>query len=278
MTSYCIFTKYFISFNELYLVMTHYDWLRLVLTGPGLVLVLVFPKKAKNRTGPDFRTLTAVYALSPPHSHLSWNEVVEYAFLADFDLLHDTHQDTHERPWVMPACHLAMDQHFKLEQAHEEIQQLNVEIPWVITYICDEDAFLRKEDEIRLHNTTLAHQVLLHQQEHSHFNTQHMEHFGKLAHTPGFTGTIWPGVSLEFATRGPAELRAGGDQEMEVDDNGAETDEEDSGESDEEEALAAQLYHVPDILRLNFSQLYISHCFWAVPTHYYGILYIYIKY
>jgi hypothetical protein len=70
----------------------------------------------------------AASALSPPHPYLSWNNVVESAFLADFDL-RDAHQDIHDRPWAAPACCLAMDQYFKLEHAHEEIQRLNIEIP-----------------------------------------------------------------------------------------------------------------------------------------------------
>lgn len=33
---------------------------------------------------------SAAAELQPPHVELSWDEVVEYAFLADFDLLQDT--------------------------------------------------------------------------------------------------------------------------------------------------------------------------------------------
>lgn len=102
-------------------------------------------------------------ALSPPCPYLSWNNMVEYAFLADFDLLCDTCQDICDRPWAMLACCLAMDQYFKLEHVHEEIQRLNIEIPQVITYICNEDVFLRKkEDKIQLYDSSLAHQVSLH--------------------------------------------------------------------------------------------------------------------
>jgi hypothetical protein len=199
---------------------------------------------------------TAASALSPPRSTLSWNDVVEYAFLADFDLLRDTRQDIRDRPWATPACRLTMDQHFKLERAREEIQRLNIEIPRVITYIRDEDAFLRKEEkEIWLHDSSLAHQVLLHRRERSRFNVQHMERFRKLASIPGFSGSIQPGISLEFTTEGPTELGAGVDGNMEVDDSGTEAggghnfkegnaDEEDNDDDSDEDELAAQLYHV----------------------------------
>jgi len=124
--------------------------------------------------------------------------------------------------------------------------------------MCDEDAFLReKEKEIRLCDSSLVHQVLLHQWVCSQFNTQHMECFRKLACIPGFLGSIQLGISLEFTAEGPMELGAGVDGDMEVDDNNTEaggghhfnewnTDEEDDSDGDEDE-LATQLYHVLQI-------------------------------
>jgi hypothetical protein len=50
---------------------------------------------------------------------LKWDEVVEYAFLADFDLLWDV--------WAMPAARHATDLDFKMYHAKEEIQRVNNE-------------------------------------------------------------------------------------------------------------------------------------------------------
>jgi hypothetical protein len=198
----------------------------------------------------------AASALSPPRPHLSWNDVVEYAFLADFDLLRDTRRDIRDRPWATPACRLAMDRYFKLERAREEIQRLNIEILRVITYLCDEDVFLKKkEDEIRLYDSSLAHQVSLHRRERGRFNSQHMNHFKKLAALPGFTGSILPGISLESAVEGLTEHGTNRDEDMQVDanerlpervripDEGT-GDEEWIDDGVEEEELAAQLYNV----------------------------------
>ncbi|KAG2136207.1 hypothetical protein BD769DRAFT_1626952 [Suillus cothurnatus] len=72
-------------------------------------------------------------SMYPPRQTLKWEDVVEYVFLADFDLLHDTH--------MCRAC--------------EEIQRLNVEIRCLATYIRDEDSYLRRcEDQLkdRLHD------------------------------------------------------------------------------------------------------------------------------
>ena len=124
---------------------------------------------------------------------------MEYAFLADFDLLRDSRQDVRDRPWTNPACRVVIDHYYKLERTREEIQRLNVEIRRVVTYIWDEDKFLRsKEADIMLENPGLARQVKIHRLERGRFNAQHMDRFRKLASLPGFTGSIIPGASTEL--------------------------------------------------------------------------------
>jgi hypothetical protein len=103
---------------------------------------------------------SAVADLNPPRPSLSWEEVVEYAFLSDFDLLRDTRQDIRKKPWATPAGRLAMDGYFKLLRAKEEIVRLNVEIPRLATYMRDEEAYLQlKEKEVKATNPALAYQI-----------------------------------------------------------------------------------------------------------------------
>ncbi|KAI6027273.1 hypothetical protein BKA83DRAFT_4576942 [Pisolithus microcarpus] len=64
----------------------------------------------------------------PPRQTLWWEEVVEYAFLADFDLLWDTHEDISQRPWAHPTARFTLDTFFKMHRAEEEIARLNIEI------------------------------------------------------------------------------------------------------------------------------------------------------
>ncbi|KAF8217596.1 hypothetical protein K438DRAFT_1900906 [Mycena galopus ATCC 62051] len=45
--------------------------------------------------------------------NLTWEQVVEYTFLVDFDILRDTRVEVQSRPWTQPAYHLAMDMHIK---------------------------------------------------------------------------------------------------------------------------------------------------------------------
>ncbi|KAG6877117.1 hypothetical protein C0992_010768 [Termitomyces sp. T32_za158] len=72
---------------------------------------------------------------------------MEYAFLADFDLLSDTREDVRKRPWAVPAACIMMDEYFKILCAWEEINQLNVEIQRLVTYIHDEEAYLQEREK-----------------------------------------------------------------------------------------------------------------------------------
>jgi len=91
-----------------------------------------------------------------------------------------------------------MDAFFKMERAREEIKQLNVEIPHVITHMRDEGRFLWcKESELRTTNPALAHQIQLHRLERERFTEVHRVRFLKLALLPGFTSNLSYGISID---------------------------------------------------------------------------------
>ncbi|KAJ7892561.1 hypothetical protein B0H14DRAFT_3081486 [Mycena olivaceomarginata] len=99
----------------------------------------------------------AATSLDPPRRTLKWEEVVEFTFLSDFDLLRDPEGNAVIRPWATPAARALMDTHFKILRAKEEIQRLNIEIRRLVTYIRDERDFLvAKEEEIRETDPDLA--------------------------------------------------------------------------------------------------------------------------
>jgi hypothetical protein len=85
-------------------------------------------------------------AMTPPKPMLDWEEVVKYAFLTDFDLLREGREDIWGELWAQPAGRAAMDQHFKLLHADEEIQRLNMEIRRFVMYMTYEEAFLTREE------------------------------------------------------------------------------------------------------------------------------------
>ncbi|KAJ7687992.1 hypothetical protein B0H14DRAFT_3101286 [Mycena olivaceomarginata] len=143
----------------------------------------------------------AAIVLDPPMPRLTWEQVVEYAFLADFDILRDTRADVQSKPWTRPAYRLAMDRYFKTLRAREEIKRLNIEIRRVITWIRDENRFLRRmernlrsaegktEEELEA-DTQMAVQVRLYRERRGRYDAGHLERFTKLAQTPGFTGSL----------------------------------------------------------------------------------------
>jgi hypothetical protein len=146
---------------------------------------------------------TAARLLPTPRRQLDWKEVVEYAFLADFDLLRDARQNVSDRPWATPAGRLAMDLYFKIERAHEEIPRLNVEIRRVVTYIRDEDRCLRYwETKVSETDARLALHIKLYRMERGRFNPHHKRRIRDIAKLKGFSGNILPGTST---ATGPGE-------------------------------------------------------------------------
>ncbi|KAF9046183.1 hypothetical protein BJ165DRAFT_1345868, partial [Panaeolus papilionaceus] len=131
----------------------------------------------------------AAAALNPPRQELTWEEVVDYAFLADFDLLRDCRQDIRQRPWATPAARHALDRYFKLLRAAEEIDRLNIEIHRLWTFIRHEDAFLlSKEQEISATNPTLASAIRSYRSETCRFIEHHTTILNQIRQLKGYTG------------------------------------------------------------------------------------------
>ncbi|KAJ3780169.1 hypothetical protein GGU10DRAFT_397858 [Lentinula aff. detonsa] len=125
---------------------------------------------------------------------LTWDQVIEYSFLSDFDLLCDARRDVRSELWSQPAGRLALDQYYKLLRAPEEIIRLNKEICSLITYIHEETAYIRlKAEEIRQTDPLLSIQIIKHGWEHGHCNEMHLIRLRKLEKMPGFTGSLTPG-------------------------------------------------------------------------------------
>ncbi|KAJ7120518.1 hypothetical protein C8R43DRAFT_959950 [Mycena crocata] len=205
----------------------------------------------------------AACVLTPPMPQLSWDQVVEYAFLADFDILQDTRAELRSRPWTRPAYRMAMDRYFKILRAREEIQRLDVEIPRVITWIWDENRVLRsKERELREtegiteleieKDMGMAVQIGLYRRRRGRFDAQHMRRFWALGKTPGFTSSLVPGKSMErraaereaAAAHAAPESEDDAEDEMDVDnvvvDSATEWRSEENDWEDEDEVKPAR--------------------------------------
>jgi uncharacterized membrane protein YccC len=152
-------------------------------------------RSAAIRTALD-RYNTAALALTPPRRTLKWDEVIEYAFLADFDLLRNAREDVSERPWAMPASRQAMDLYFKMCRAQEEIVRLNIEIRRLVTYIRDEDHYLHAcEAQMMPLEPALAYQIGARRLACGRANGHLLQRLTDIAELPGFSGCILPGES-----------------------------------------------------------------------------------
>lgn len=133
------------------------------------------------------------------HHPLEFDEVVEYAFLADFDLLRDTRQDILMWPWASPAAWLAINTYFKLCQAEEEVIHLNVEIRCIVMYLVDEENYLHTCEALYQDtHPALAHQISIYHAAHSWFTLIHLHTLKKMSCLPGSSGTLAPGISVTW--------------------------------------------------------------------------------
>ena len=109
------------------------------------------------------RTALTQYNAAPKalgHRTLEFNGVVEYAFLADFNLLRDTRQDISTCTWASPAARLAINTYFKLCRAEEEVIRLSVDIRHMVTYLVDKERYLQACEALYQDtHLVLAHQI-----------------------------------------------------------------------------------------------------------------------
>ncbi|KAJ7869147.1 hypothetical protein B0H14DRAFT_3083965 [Mycena olivaceomarginata] len=193
----------------------------------GLVVARMFELCKMNMLGTGYKLRKHIAkSLQVRSRALAWEKVVEYAFLAEFDLLREGREDIRAEPWALPAGRAAMDQHFKMVRAEEEIQRLDVEIPHLITFMADERDFLIYQEQ-RLQEEgkdALAHQVYAHRMEYGRFDNLHKQRLWKLSKEPGFTASLTCGtggdVDMPDALQAPRHALEEEDDEEEEEDEG----------------------------------------------------------
>ncbi|KAI6011801.1 hypothetical protein BKA83DRAFT_4466713 [Pisolithus microcarpus] len=153
--------------------------------------------KLRKHIGKALQTRSAAIRAALSQYNAAAKPLVEYAFLADFNLLRDTRQDVSTRPWASPTARLAINTFFKLCRAEEEVTRLNVEIHRIVTYLIDEDRYLRACEALyRDTHPALAHQISIYHGIRSRFTPSHLRSLEKISRHPGFSGMLTPGVSL----------------------------------------------------------------------------------
>ncbi|KAJ7694545.1 hypothetical protein B0H17DRAFT_1131853 [Mycena rosella] len=132
----------------------------------------------------------AAHSLTPKRCKLTWDEVVEYAFLSNFNILQDPTSNAALRDWLM-------DSFFRIEWAKEEIPWLNIEIRRLITYICDERIFLvAKEAKVMETDPHMAYFIWKYHNHRGRSDGNHMTRLRLMKKKLGsrFTGMLVPGV------------------------------------------------------------------------------------
>ncbi|KAF7318667.1 hypothetical protein HMN09_00378400 [Mycena chlorophos] len=140
----------------------------------------------------------AAEELGEGHPQLTWNEILEMGVLEDFDLLRLGREDIRDAAWAQPGARVAMDLHFRLLRAKEEVVRCNVEIKQFSTWMKEEREFLvyqeRRVSSAGRHARAL--QIRKHRMLQGRFFDLHRERLEKLRDMEGFTGDIEPGVGV----------------------------------------------------------------------------------
>lgn len=130
---------------------------------------------------------TAARALSPPREQVAWDDILEFSFLSEFDILRDARSDVREKKWATQKNRVLMQQFFKLLSAETELMRLHTEIRRMVTYMHDEEQKMRVTAEsLSGTNPMLAFQVGVHGRMRSRFNKLHHQRFRAITKLKGF--------------------------------------------------------------------------------------------
>jgi hypothetical protein len=134
-------------------------------------------------------------AMSIGRPVLDFQQVVEYSFLSDFELLHHMRDDITQRPWAIPVVRTAMISWMKTERAKEEIVRLHVEARRLKTYIRDSSLARRNAiQDLRWTDPALTAELEERHSAQSSLDTVLLRQLHKMQLLPGFLGRIIPGV------------------------------------------------------------------------------------
>ncbi|KAF8592485.1 hypothetical protein K439DRAFT_1610280 [Ramaria rubella] len=137
----------------------------------------------------------AAAMLRPLQAALEVQTVLDYVYLAQFDLLQESRALLPDLPWSQaPECEAVLA-YFKCQWSREEILRLNVEVHHLWTWMDDEEAWMLLHiQHLEQENPALAFQVRRLHEYLLAVNQAHCQQLYKLASLPGFCGDITRGV------------------------------------------------------------------------------------
>lgn len=135
--------------------------------------------------------------LNLPRAPLQWEQIVEYSFLAKFDLLWDSNSNIQAKWWASPSYHNTSAQYYELQYAKEEVQCLYVEIGCLLTKIRDDRLkYPTAIKGLEESDPFLAGELTQHWQYLKSVNACHLWCFWKTCSLPGYSGPVCADLQL----------------------------------------------------------------------------------
>ncbi|KAF8132775.1 hypothetical protein EV363DRAFT_1397708 [Boletus edulis] len=133
--------------------------------------------------------------LKPPRQPLRWEQIVDYAFLGEFELLRG--EDIGSKRWAHAPFRQAANLYFDAERAKEELMRCNVEIARLRTKICNDSLEYPKViRDLQNKDPLLARQVERRWRYLASVNVGIMARIQQIETLDGYTGAKVPGTAL----------------------------------------------------------------------------------
>ncbi|KAF8572998.1 hypothetical protein K439DRAFT_1564199, partial [Ramaria rubella] len=225
----------------------------------GLVVVRLFELTKVNQSGTGYKLCThiakamkarsqaiqtaikqyndAAQALQPPCPSLDPKTVLDYVFLAEFDILRDARGNVQSQPWARPPERLAAVTSFKICRSWEEKLQVEVEARHLLTSIRDESHdYAQALARLQHTDASPAYQVAKVFQLRQIVNDEHVRVLTRLQKHRSFAGIL--GVGVKEGTVGGGDV---GGEELAVAPEEISEDVDGSDEQSDDEDTAADI-------------------------------------
>lgn len=138
--------------------------------------------------------------MMPPRPPLEWTQIVEYSFLAEFDLLRDSDGQIQTKRWANPLYRQASTQYFDGVRAKEEVQRLNVEVGRLMTKIHDDAIYYPSAiTALSAEDSPLASELSRQWDQLQSLNLWHRQRIRQIQSLRGYSGPLMPGTRLGSA-------------------------------------------------------------------------------
>jgi hypothetical protein len=136
--------------------------------------------------------------LDPPGLLITWEQIAEYTFIGEFDLLRIARSDIRTEKWAQKTYREAAVKYFKLCRAREELQRLNVEVCRLQTFIKEEATHVECTiKHLSANRSPLADELRRRWVLRSAINTLHRQRLKQLEQKSYYTGSREIGEGIE---------------------------------------------------------------------------------